>query len=190
MIEVKKGNLKLSKKVGIWTLPAGQEVCGRECKGCYALKSQRQYKNAYAYRMRNYEASKLDTFVSDIDLKKCSIIRVHESGEFYSQEYIDKWVEIAKNYPTTIFYAYTKRLNDFDFLKLEALPNFVLHNSLYGGVINYGKDISTQAEKFGGFVCPLTQKHNGKDWHGKCGDECTWCMEKCNQGTPIFFEQH
>ena len=190
MIEVKKGNLKLSKKVGVWTLPAGHEVCGRACKGCYAIKAQVQYKQALAYRIRNYDASKLESFPEDLDLKGCSIIRVHESGEFYSQEYINKWVKIAKRNPRTMFFAYTKRLEEFDFSEILSLENFVLHTSLYGGVENYGKNISERAKEYKGFVCPLSQLHEGKDWHGKCGDECTWCMQKCNQGTPIFFEKH
>jgi hypothetical protein len=125
--------------------------------------------------------------ILEILTSKFKFVRVHESGEFYSQEYVNKWYEIAKHCPNVTFYAYTKRLGEFDFKNLKSLQNFVLHNSLYENVINYGKNITPTATALGGFVCPLTLQ---KDWHGKCGDECTWCMQKCNEGTPIFFEQH
>lgn len=185
-MELKKGNLKLSKKVGVWTIPASLSICGRVCKGCYAHKSQNQYKQALAYRTRNYEASLLPDFENE-KIVGFDIIRVHESGEFYSQEYINKWVKIARNHPNIIFYAYTKRIGEFNFDELTSLKNFVLHNSLHNGKENYGKDISEVAETCGGFVCPLTLQ---KDWHGKCGHDCTWCMQKKNEGTPIFFEKH
>lgn len=37
-------------------------------------------------------------------------VRVHDSGDFYSDEYLDAWVEIAKEIPDVLFYAYTKEV--------------------------------------------------------------------------------
>jgi hypothetical protein len=189
---LKRGNLKLSKGVGVWTLPATMEICGRQCPQCYAIKAQKLYPNVMSYRERKLEESKSPDWVDDMILeiltsKNLKFVRVHESGEFYSQEYVNKWYEIAKICTSTIFYAYSKRLEEFDFETLKSLPNFVLHNSLYENALNYGKNITPTATALGGVVCPLTMQ---KDWHGKCGDECTWCMQKCNEGTPIFFEKH
>ncbi len=92
-----------------------------------------------------------------------------------------------------MFYAYTKR--DFDFSELHKLKNFVLHKSFVEldgkKVINYGSSdkIAEIAEKSGGFICPLA-----KDRTGLCGSEqkdgCTFCMQKCNEGTPILFVEH
>jgi hypothetical protein len=58
--------------------------------------------------------------------KHIQALRIHDSGDFYAPQYIDKWTEIAKAHPDLKFYAYTKshhpklreRLNEF-----EKLPN-------------------------------------------------------------------
>jgi hypothetical protein len=190
-----KGNSKLSKDVLTFNIPAGMEVCGRECAGCYALKEQKRWKTVEVGRDKRYQLSKEDSFVDMAveELKKSSpkFVRVHSSGEFYSQEYVDKWVEIAKRLPNLVFYTYTKRKGDFDFSELESLSNFVLHNSyVYADgkkYTNFGNTeyIEKLADSTGGFICPLA-----KDRTGMCGDSCTWCMEKQNQNTPILFEMH
>jgi len=192
----KKGNSKLSKDVLTFNLPAGQEVCGRECVGCYALREQKRWKNVRTSRDNMLNRSQQDTFIDEAisELKKFGkkYVRVHASGEFYSQEYVDKWLEIAKALPNLTFYAYTKRESEFDFSGLHALPNFVLHNSYVhvngGQVVNYGKPAYLEQivnEHPQAFICPLS-----KDRDGLCGKECTWCMEKENEGTPILFEIH
>ena len=35
-------------------------------------------------------------------------VRLHVSGDFFSQDYFDAWVEVARHRPRTLFYAYTK----------------------------------------------------------------------------------
>jgi len=189
-----KGNSKLSKDILTWSITAGMEVCGKECKGCYAMKEQTRWKNVRDSRYTKYEFSKTDVFVpvavKELNKYGKKFVRVHASGEFYSQEYVDKWTEIAKQCPDLIFYTYTKRMKDFDFTELKSLPNFVLHNSYVEGngtKTNFGslEYIEELSKNTGGFICPLA-----KDRTGQCGTTCTWCMEKENEGTPILFEQH
>jgi hypothetical protein len=56
------------------------------------------------------------------------IVRIHVSGDFYNQTYVDAWIKVAQNNPRTLFYAYTKslpqigtRLNDVpDNMKIVA----------------------------------------------------------------------
>ena len=193
-----KGNSKLSKEILTWSIPAGMEVCARECKGCYALKEQKRWKTVGEAREKRYEFSKTNAFttIAIVELKKYGkkYVRVHASGEFYSQEYVDKWTTIAEECPELIFFAYTKRMKDFDFTKMLALPNFVLHNSMVdldGTVVpNYGDGdfilsaVQSLAKELP-CVCPLAT-----DRTGMCGESCTWCMEKENQGKPILFPMH
>src|SRR5947209_8150378 len=35
-------------------------------------------------------------------------VRVHVSGDFFSQSYFDSWIDLAQCRPRTLFYAYTK----------------------------------------------------------------------------------
>ena len=42
--------------------------------------------------------------------KNAAKVRIHSSGDFFSQMYFDAWVKVAKLMPEKIFYAYTKSL--------------------------------------------------------------------------------
>jgi hypothetical protein len=190
-----RGNSKVHPKVLMWNIPATLEICGRECAGCYAVSTQKRWPNVKNKWNSNYEVSKTAGFVDRLNTElkffegTFSYVRLHGSGEFYSKDYIKKWEEIAKANPQTVFYTYTKRLGEFNFDGLHALPNFVLHNSLLPpyGASNFGEEelMKQQTEKLGGFLCPLS-----KDREQKCGLECVWCMEKENEGTPILFVKH
>lgn len=37
-------------------------------------------------------------------------VRIHDSGDFYSRSYLDRWLAIAAANPATTFYAYTKEV--------------------------------------------------------------------------------
>jgi len=82
------------------------------CHMCYARKGAYIWptaKNAYQWR---YEQTKLDSFVDDmvrdIVRTKAKFVRVHDSGDYYSREYINKWLAIANALPDVRFYSYTK----------------------------------------------------------------------------------
>jgi hypothetical protein len=56
----------------------------------------------------------------EIKKKKADAIRIHDSGDFYSREYLQKWITIANDNPNVNFYAYSKSLPYF---KDITLPN-------------------------------------------------------------------
>ena len=83
--------------------------------------------------------------LGDID-----VLRIHEAGDFFSQEYFDAWVEVAKRMPKTLFYAYTVSL-PYYMARKNSLPknfkvivsmdknneDFILDNNLrYSRVVN------------------------------------------------------
>lgn len=193
---LKYENMKLKNQL-IFTLPATKEVCSMICKGCYAAKAQVRFPKALAYRERMLERSKDKSFVANMYCeivkvtKKKSIeaIRIHESGEFYSQDYIDKWEIIASYLPKQKFYAFTKRKKDFDFSKLEALPNFVVIDSLKFGGLNYGsyEEMLKLKTQHGAMICPATFKGASKD---TCGVSCNWCWTKKAQQFGTVFVKH
>ena len=49
----------------------------------------------------------------EIRKKKATHVRVHDSGDFYSPKYLNKWVDIATQNKDVIFYAYTKSIKFF-----------------------------------------------------------------------------
>lgn len=148
------GNAKLQKTSGGtfgrvigWGIPADynftdsdgveRNTCfgAKGCPGyCYAKQGTYNFPAVKAARLAALHASLTDTFVDDAiaDMKRMrgvGVVRVHDSGDFYSQEYLDKWAAIASAYPNIIFYAYTKA-NTLDFTRLPS--NFRITFSLGG----------------------------------------------------------
>ena len=119
-LTVSPDNTKLGK-VTNFSLPAGNNFRLGACPGatetcenlCYAKGALFQM-NEWRYFV-NWAFVQLwpDRFVEawkTIDLSK--VVRVHAGGDFYSEEYIDLWLEVAKNRPETRFYAYTRSWQD------------------------------------------------------------------------------
>lgn len=182
---IQKGNSKLHNMY-MFNLPATHAICNRICPGCYAAREQTRFPAILTARESRYTASIAPTFASTIISEINSLrtkplyFRIHASGEFYSQAYIDSWHTIASAFPSITFYAYTKRLAHFDFSSLSSLPNFVLINSLHFRGLNYGPASSAPADAF---ICP---SHSG----ATCGDSCTYCMTKTAQTNSVWFIKH
>ena len=53
-------------------------------------------------------------------------VRIHESGDFYNNEYLAAWIKVAKTMPKIEFYAYTKSIPYVKAMegKLKDVPNF------------------------------------------------------------------
>ena len=64
-----------------------------------------------------------------IQKKKVDILRLHDSGDFYSINYLNKWIQIANDNKEVIFYAYTKSIPFFKRTK-EMDTNFLLPKNL------------------------------------------------------------
>ncbi len=130
--KLKKTSKHFGKRVFNFGIPAYKSVTGKitcpfadECiKFCYARKGTFKWPNvinAYEYR---YELSKTDKFIphvnTEIMLKSPDYIRIHDSGDYYSRAYLDKWLAIAIHNPQVRFYSYT---NCVEMLKNVELPD-------------------------------------------------------------------
>lgn len=177
-----KGNAKLSKKVGIFSLPAVETCpnCG-DCAGsCYALLEQQRFPTTREHRQRNLTLTKQPEFhrliANEIISKKISIVRIHESGDFYSLPYLRKWIAIAKSLPTVNFYGYSKCFDRYKTAMEEfnSLPNVNIINSITPeGKKNYGQEDYVQhlVDDLGYYRCSLP--HNGK-----CMEDCKECLSR------------
>lgn len=131
------GNHKLPKTIGIFNLPRRSTCPGATqwCKQmCYAQKAERMYKQVLPYRQMNYKLSRSKDFVAMVndELKhsKLKYVRIHESGDFYNQEYLDKWTSIVKANPQVSFTFYTKSFHLLDFSKIKRCKNVIAFASL------------------------------------------------------------
>ena len=130
---LKKDNIfKFSLPVKSTCIGAGK--CLAFCygdKGFYKIFK----KTIDATHAKNFELSKTKYFVQAIDgeiiRRKIKVVRIHDTGDFYSQTYLDKWCAIALLNPEVKFYAYTKSLQ-LDFKEFTRLTNTKIIQS-FGG---------------------------------------------------------
>ena len=124
--KMKKTSLKNNAKIFNFSIPAYKTKSGRvtcpfaaACvKYCYAQKGNyTRFPIVQELMEKKYEISKQPNFNSlmneEIKKKKATHIRIHDSGDFYSVKYLQKWVQIAEFNPSIIFYAYTKSIKFF-----------------------------------------------------------------------------
>jgi sulfatase maturation enzyme AslB (radical SAM superfamily) len=184
---IQRGNAKLPGMY-MFNIPANHAVCNRTCKSCYAIKEQVRFPAVLEARERRFQAALQPDFASKIisELrglrKQPKHFRVHSSGEFFSQPYINDWYRIASTFPQITFYAYTKRIKDFDFSKLKSLSNFIVIDSFHYGGLNYGKLDKAPSNAF---ICPHQPGTNVI-----CGQTCDYCMQKTAETKAPYFKQH
>jgi hypothetical protein len=192
MARMSMGNMKLDKSIAIFSLPAVRTClnCSSCAKTCYARKAERMYPKVRKFRNDNLTlvTKYRDTFVMMINhqIKSLNVktVRIHESGDFFSQDYLDMWTSIIRENPKTRFYAYTKVVHLLDFSEITGLHNFNLVKSvLPDGDKNYGDLmwLNNKLIKYDIPVCPATMRKGVK-----CGKDCQICV----YNEYVLFKQH
>lgn len=129
--KIKKTSKHFGVKLMNFGIPAYKSASGKltcpmadACvKFCYAKKGAYIWSNVQPAFEKRYQLSKTDKFISamndEIKRKKPDYVRVHDSGDYYSKAYLNKWIAIAIHNPTVRFYSYT---NMIDMIKKTELP--------------------------------------------------------------------
>lgn len=174
---LKGGNQKLHNCL-VFDLPAVLSCpnCSSCKKTCYALQAQMQYADVRVFRNTNFHLAvfnldKLQNLIeTQLQTSKTNIVRVHSSGDFFSQEYVNMWLNIISKFPQKQFYAYTKAEKIF---KFKRLSNFNLITSFIKGKLNYGniEYCEMLKSRYNAFICPC-----GIDKDIKCGIDCNYCV--------------
>lgn len=121
---ISKGNRRMD--IPIFNLPS-QITCPNSTKlcekYCYAKKAERAWPNVLPSRKKNLKATKrkdfIDKVIKELKNRDCSYFRIHESGDFYSQEYFNKWCKIARKLNEINFLAYSQNYE----LNISNKPN-------------------------------------------------------------------
>lgn len=190
MNRLKNGNSKLHN-VWIFDLPAIESCLNcSACKStCYSVRAQQRFPNTRNWRAENYNLAKNDPLILNcmlyqqlekIDKKENQVVRIHSSGDFFSQSYINFWQAIIFSFDEINFYAYTKVNEILDFSRMGKLKNFNLIPSFIDGHLNYGslEYIKGLEKNHGAFICPATVGENIK-----CNRECSYCT---TEKKPVF----
>jgi hypothetical protein len=156
--KLKKMLKKLSLKLKTFTLPAGHSCpAANECLSradritgkikdgpntlfrCFAASAEAVYPSLRKMVWHNFGLLK-DSLVDGVDAcadliceslpKKFDILRVHVGGDYFSKNYLQAWIEVAKRNPDKLFYSYSKSLH---FFKEFALPENLVLTASRGG---------------------------------------------------------
>lgn len=114
---------------------------------CFAASSEVQYDGAFYNRANNLQtivdylavgidhtATQINVALQHFKTRNTQLVRIHESGDFFSQAYLEAWVKVAQMNPTLKFYCYSKSLEFF--INKELPSNFYLTAS-YGGKFDH-----------------------------------------------------
>lgn len=151
-------------KVIVFSIPAlktgeGAVICpmAGDCAkdgACYAMRGSYSWRGVKEAFEKRYAATLAHHFIDDAVTEIRSVlkhtklrlfVRVHDSGDFYSPAYLDKWLDIANSLPHVTFYAYTKSLPWVRKAKADGkVPkNFVFTFSM-GGKLDHTVDRATE----------------------------------------------
>ena len=200
-----------SKLHGIYIFDLLAVFTCRNCStcrdSCYALKAQKMYietllrRSYMTWLAMHFLAWLKEEIIAEIRKENPEFIRIHSSGDFFSQNYVNMWTEIARLFPETKFYYYTKvdRILELDTLKNMENVNQV-SSILPEGERNYGDKafVAAMVEKYGSKVkvCPyhapetarkFTYRRLNKNFKWQtvtvtkypeihCGTDCRFCM--------------
>lgn len=88
--------------------------------GCYATSGQQGMPDCVRAYLENLDMVRRGDFFPQLrtELERYRIqakrkgvtpyVRVHDSGDFVDEEYLDNWLELMRDFPDINFYAYTK----------------------------------------------------------------------------------
>lgn len=154
-IRFQDGNKKLSASESIafviWSLPAVLTCPGAtvECmRNCYARRDER-FTGTRSSRLINFILSRQDDFedrltdaIRDKIYTKAGklrkpyqgkeiVFRLHESGDFYSDRYMQIWFRVAAKFPEITFFTYTKSFRMYE-RNMHLIPkNFLVRASIW-----------------------------------------------------------
>lgn len=203
-----KGNSAFSLPAGpTFSCPGATD----SCVDCYATKHRHLFPNvqdAFAGNwkiIRNFEKNNdcdsAITMLAGSIPNDSKIFRIHESGDFYSQWYVDVWNKVIKTRSDVSFWAYTRSFN-LNFKNIIKNKNFVLWASTDSNNIEqsesfiknlpnvkyaYGPWNHTDSIPDNSFICPVT--NHILNVNGAC-EKCKLCVTEGRTKKNVVFLKH
>jgi hypothetical protein len=118
---------------------------------CFAACSEAMYPKVYDARqhnwfhikimLKNFSIGAVGNLVADMiqenRTKNTKLVRIHESGDFYSADYFAMWMHVCRLLPDLTFYAYSKNLPMILFYGIDMLPSNFYLTASKGGKFDY-----------------------------------------------------
>lgn len=168
-----------------WSLPAfaiklndgtNFNVCpnaGACAPYCYARNGTYLFSNVRGRHIQNLEYTLYhleewqQQMLSEVQHKKMigKHVRIHDAGDFYSDEYLLAWLEIARQTPDVTFYCYTKEVSRFKRLVEPNCPANFRYLYSMGGKEDHlvDKEVDRHADVFPDDVAILDAGYMNQD---------------------------
>ena len=107
---------------------------------CFSASQEVLYTNLYKLRKHNTKQlmalrksyKRMAQAIKDSMPRDIGICRIHVAGDFFNANYFLAWLEVSRNNPSVLFYAYTKSLGYWLSFRDEVPANLVLTASRGG----------------------------------------------------------
>ena len=96
---------------------------------CYAASAER-FPGVRNSRWNNFQMARTGE-IPPLP-KKATSVRIHMSGDFFSQDYFDAWLKYCREHPSVEFWAYTKSLK-YWVERINDIPENLVLTASYGG---------------------------------------------------------
>ncbi|SRR5579885_987108 len=110
-----RGNDKIGSDIFAFNLPAVRTcpAMSAACRSeCYARRNRWRFPGVKAALRRNLDAARRADFAEqmarEIVRRGVAVIRIHASGDFFSEAYVRQWTAVAAVAPAVTLYAYTR----------------------------------------------------------------------------------
>jgi hypothetical protein len=136
------GNWIINWSIPNWKAKDGTVTCPSAAAcitGCYVSQGTYNFPVVQAKMNRNLALTRQADFIPLIvkeirAYKKLSHVRIHDSGDFYSEAYLFNWLTIMRDSPSIQFYAYTKEVKLFKRVeKAGLMPDNFTYIYSFGG---------------------------------------------------------
>lgn len=194
-ISISKGNKKL-KNIASFSLPPVEsclfhKYCADKCYAKKAYKAYPNTKNAYDRNFRIVKENpdefkkQIVEFLNNYPRK---YFRIHVSGDYYSQAYLNMWIEIAKQFPNIHFMSFTKCYS-FDY---SGKPDNM--EVIFSTFDNMPKGTSNRIrEKYNKPIAHAGELNPDEKYYNNCVDDCSQCKvcwHLSDEGRGVFFHYH
>ncbi len=138
-----KGNAKLGPDILTWSIDHASclgktAVCDKVCYVKDYMKRYNAVESAYKVRaIRSMEADFVPRVQLEIIKSGCSLVRIHVCGDFYSLQYLQKWIDIATALPNVRFNCFTR---------VWILPQFEAKLAEFGALSNVSLSLSLDSD--------------------------------------------
>lgn len=194
---MQKGGSKIGPNVWQFsTTPGTHGTCVCNCEGCYGFTNlYHMWSNVAALANREYMARYRmawleDAIVIQLTVERARFVRIHVTGDFFSADYVQMWINVARRLPDVMFWTYTKT-HWANLPEFKALPNVNIVDSIVdvpGQIhsLNYGEATAIvklyralQALGEDVYLCP-------------CGARATHCSDcrACSAHRYVLFVKH